>query len=172
MRRFGGTIRVFTFKEGLLARAAHDLCLRFERFRCELDGAILKAAIELGSLRVEGPVRGGVVRAEEYDAAQRAEIERSARLQVLRADRFPSAEFTGEASARAGGFEVQGRLTLAGRTSALAFPVNTDGATHRATFELRPSDWNIAPYTAMLGAIRVQDRVRIELALAEAGAPP
>lgn len=163
-----GTLQVFTFKEGLLSGAAHDLRLRFERFTCALDGTALKVTIDLHSLRVDGPVRGGVVRTEEYDAPRRAEIERAAKKEVLRSDRFPTAEFSGEAVGRDGGFDVRGILTLAGREAPLAFPMKQDGAIYRASFELPPSQWGIAPYSALLGTIRVQDRVRIEIAVSEA----
>jgi len=169
MRRAGSTLHVFTFKEGLLSAAAHDLRLRFERFTCRLDGVALAVTIEVGSLRVDGPVRGGIVHPEEYDAHRRAEIERAAQREVLRAERFPTAEFSGEAAARPDGFDVRGNLTLAGREGALSFAVKRDGTTYRAAFELRPSVWGIAPYSAMLGTMRVQDRVRVELAFSEAG---
>lgn len=168
MQRATGIVQVFTFKAGLLAGAAHDLRLRFERCDCALDGEALTASIDLGSLRVDGPVRGGVVDADAYDAGRRAEIERAARLEVLRADRFPTAAFTGRAVARAGGHDVRGTLVLAGRDAPLAFTVAEDGSTHRASFELQPSRWGIAPYSALLGTIRVQDRVRIEVVVTTA----
>lgn len=166
-RRASGTIHVFTFKEGLLAGAAHDLRLRFERFTCELDGSAVEVTIELGSLRVDGPVRAGVVRPDEYDGRRRAEIERAAQREVLRADRFPTAEFTAQATARAGGLDVRGTLTLAGGAASVAFPMTVAGATYQAAFELKPSRWGIPPYSALLGTIRVQDRVRIEIVVAE-----
>jgi hypothetical protein len=43
MAMLQGTVHVFTFKEGLLARAAHDLRLRLERFRVSLDQEALVA---------------------------------------------------------------------------------------------------------------------------------
>jgi len=166
-RRATGTIHVFTFKEGLLAAAAHDLRLRFEGFTCHLEGEAVRVVVALNSLRVDGPVRGGVVRPEEYDARRRAEIEGITRREVLRADRFPTATFEGRAVTAAGGYDVRGTLTLAGREGALSFGVKEDGARYRATFELHPSHWGIAPYSAALGTIRVQDRVRIEVAVTE-----
>jgi polyisoprenoid-binding protein YceI len=167
--RGAGTIFVFTFKEGLLAGAAHDLRLRFERFTCELTGETLRVSVDLGSLRVDGPVRAGLVRTDEYDPGRRADIEQRAREQVLRAGRWPTAEFTGTAVAQRDGFAVNGRLALAGREAPLAFTAKREiDGTHRCSFELQPSRWGIAPYTAMLGTIRLQDRVRIEIALSEA----
>src|SRR5699024_3376872 len=54
-----GTLQVFTFKEGILARAAHDLRLSLERFQVSLDQDTLSAAFETASLRVDGTMRGG-----------------------------------------------------------------------------------------------------------------
>jgi len=165
MRRATGTIHVFTFKTGLLAAAAHDLRLRFDGFTCHLQDQTVTVVVPLNALRVDGPVRGGVVRTDEYDAARRAEIEGATRREVLRADHFPTARFTGQALRTAAGYDVRGTLTLAGREAPLAFSVAEHGAEYRAVFELKPSRWGIAPYSAALGTIRVQDRVRIELAL-------
>jgi len=169
VRRAIGTIHVFTFKEGLLAGAAHDLRLRFQRFTCELDGESLTVAIDLNTLRVDGPVRDGVVQSGEYDARRRAEIERAGQRDVLRADRFPTAVFTGQALPRAGGYDVRGTLALAGREASLAFTMEEASSAYRGSFELRPSRWGIAAYSAMLGTIRVQDRVRIDVAVSPGG---
>jgi hypothetical protein len=62
---------------------------------------------------------------------------------------------------------VAGELQLAGRGQPLAFDVRNDGGTYRAEFELKPSHWGIAQYRALLGAIKLKDAVRVELALTE-----
>jgi polyisoprenoid-binding protein YceI len=167
MRTARGTITVFTFKDGILARAAHDLALRMEPFEVALDGDRVTAVMPLEELAVLGPVEGGVVRAEQYDDARRAEVEQTMHTEVLRTARYPMARFAGRASADGGGFHVDGQLELAGRTTTLAFDVHHDGGTYRARFEIPPSRWGIQPYKALLGAIKVKDSVRIELALIE-----
>jgi len=167
MRTAKGTISVFTFKDGILARAAHDLALRMEQFDVTLDGDHITAVMPLEGLAVLGPVEGGVVRAERYDAAQRADVERTMHAEVLHSARSPEARFAGRAIADGAGFHVDGQLELAGRTATLAFDVRRDGDVYRARFEIPPSRWGIAPYKALLGAIKLKDSVRIELALTE-----
>lgn len=66
------------------------------------------------------------------------------------------------------GFAVDGELELKRRKVPLAFRVRNDARTYRAAFELEPSHWGIAPFKAVLGAIRLKDRVRIELELVAA----
>ena len=168
MRAATGTISVFTFKDGILARAAHDLALRLDRFEITLDGDRVTAVLPLEALTVIGPVEGGVVRTDRYDAAQRDEVEATMHAQILRTARHPTARFAGRAVPQGTGFEVSGQLELAGRTATLSFDVHRDGDLYRARFEIPPSRWGIAPYKALLGAIKLKDVVRIELALSDA----
>jgi hypothetical protein len=168
MRRGTGRLEVFTFKEGLLARAAHDLQFTLERFPAVLEGEEVRADIPLAELHVVGPVEHGVAHPERFDFDKRAEIERAMRDDVLRAGLHPTARFAGRAVAGLDGLVVKGTLALAGTSAPLAFAVTRDESRgHRARFELHPSHWGIAPYRALLGAIRLKDLVRIELALRE-----
>jgi len=171
MRRATGILHVFTFKEGLLSAVAHDLRLRLDPFSIEMDGESVRARIPLGSLRVDGVVRDGVVQPGGLDGRQRADIERAALRDVLHADRHPAAEFDGTAIPRGAGFDVRGALALAGRSAPITFTMEGDGKSYRGRFALRPTAWGIQPYRALLGAIRLQDQVQIELTATE-GPPP
>jgi len=149
MRTAKGTISVFTFKDGILARAAHDLALRMNQFQITLDGDRVTAVMPLEGLEVLGPVEGGVVQADRYDANQRAEVERTMHTDVLHSARYPTARYAGRAIAEGGGFHVDGQLELAGRTTTLSFDVRRDGDVYRARFEIPPSRWGIQPYVAI-----------------------
>jgi hypothetical protein len=167
LRRAIGPLDVFTFKEGLLARAAHDLHLRIDSVTATLDGDQVRAEISLLDLHLLGPVEGGVTYPERYDAGRRAEVETTMRDRILHLHDHPTATFHGRATAREGGFVVEGTLHLAGARAPLSFPVRSESAVHRASFEIAPSDWGVAPYRALMGAIRLADRVRLEVALTE-----
>jgi polyisoprenoid-binding protein YceI len=168
MRKAKGTIQVFTFKDGILARAAHDLQFHLQTFDIGLEGQDVTAELPLKSLAVDGPVEGGVVRPEQYDAGKRADVEKAMHGEVLHTDKNPVARFTGKALPQGDGFAVSGDLELAGRTAPLSFDVSNQGGTYRGTFELQPSRWGIAQYKALLGAIRLKDVIRVELALSDA----
>jgi hypothetical protein len=168
MRNAKGTIDVFTFKEGLLARAAHDLQLRLGEFAITLDGEAVRGEFSLRSLSLVGPVEDGVVRPEAYDAGKRADVERAMNDDILHTAQNPTAVFTGRAVPRGEGFAVDGSLQLAGREAPLSFAVRKEGGQYRAEIELEPSRWGIPQYKAMLGAIRLKDLVRIALAVTEA----
>ena len=168
MRAAKGTIQVFTFKDGLLAHAAHDLQIRLEQFEIGLEGEDVTGEFWLKSLFVDGPVEDGVVHPEKYDAGKRADVENAMHGEVLHTDQNAVARFSGKALPKGDGFGVSGELQLAGKTEPLSFDVRKERGAYRASFEIQPSRWGIAQYKALLGAIRLKDVVRIELALTEA----
>jgi polyisoprenoid-binding protein YceI len=168
MRRAKGTIHVFTFKDGLLSAVAHDLRVRLEQFAITLEGDALHGEFDLKSLFLDGPVRDGVVHPEEYDAGKRADVEKAMHGDVLHTDKHPTSRFTGRASPKGEGFAVSGELELAGQKAPLSFDVNRDNGTYRASIELVPSRWGIAQYKALLGAIRLKDVIRVDIALTDA----
>jgi len=167
MRTATGKIHVFTFKDGVLSAVAHDLRLHFENFRVALDGTTVNAEFDLKSLVVDGPMEGGALREGGYDAGKRAEVEKAMHQDVLRTDRHPRATFVGSATPQGAGYAVNGTLELAGSKAPLAFEVKNEGGRYVSSFELTPSQWGIAQYKALFGAIRLKDIVRVELDLAE-----
>jgi polyisoprenoid-binding protein YceI len=168
MRRAKGTIHVSTFKEGVLSAVAHDLRLHFEQFAITLEGDAVHAEFDLKSLKLDGPVRDGVVHPEDYDASKRADVEKAMHADVLHTDKNPTARFIGRAAPEGEGFSVNGELALAGKTAPLAFAVRRADGVYRAEVELVPSRWGIAQYKALLGAIKLKDTIRIDVALTDA----
>ena len=167
MRRAIGTIQVFTFKEGMLSAVAHDLRVRLQTFEITLDGSAVNAEFDLKSLLVEGPMQHGVLQAEQYDAGKRADVAKAMHGEVLHTDKHPKATFSGSAVPSGEGFHVSGQLQLAGNSQPLSFDVRHDGGTYRSEFELQLSRWGISQYKALLGAIKLKDVVKVELALTE-----
>ncbi len=168
MRRAKGTILIFTFKDGILARAAHDLQLHFDSFEITLEGDDVRGEFPLTAIVVDGPVEGGVVHREQYDAGKKADVQKAMRGEVLHIDKHPVSRFVGKAVASGAGFNVEGKLELGGQTAPLSFQVRNEGGTYRAQIDIQPSQWGIAQYKALLGAIRLKDTVRIDIALTEA----
>jgi hypothetical protein len=168
MRRAKGTIHVFTFKDGVLSAVAHDLRIRLEKFEISLEGNVVRADFDLKSLFVDGPMENGVLRPDQYDAGKRADVEKAMHGDVLRTSQHPTGSFVGTANEQGSGYKVSGELELAGKKAPLSFDVKNEAGTYTAAFELQPSQWGIAQYKALLGAIRVKDVVRIEFALSDA----
>jgi polyisoprenoid-binding protein YceI len=162
------TCEVLVFREGVLARAGHDLLLHVTRFTISTEpvsGAVT-ALVDAGSLRVATALRGGRPMPDALSAKDVREIEHVIATTVLQAARFPSIRFASEAvTPRDGGFDVRGALTLAGATRAIAFPVRRDAERLVAEVQLAQPDFGIRPYTAMLGALRVKPVVTVRVAV-------
>jgi hypothetical protein len=168
MRRGVGTLDVFTFKAGVLAVAAHDLHLRLEEFSVELEGESVRAEFPLERLRLLGPVENGVTQAGRYRPDQVAAVESATHEEILRVGEHPTARFIGRATTGDGGWDVEGQLELGGTHAPIRLHLARDGDHYRGRIVLHPSRWGIPEYRAMLGAIRLQDRVRVDVTVREA----
>ncbi len=157
-----GTVRVFTFKEGLLSRIAHDLRLDVGRFTVELDGDDVTAVFETTSLSVNGVMKKGRLDRRGLNKRDMAQVERTIRDEIFHSGRFPQISFDG----RREGHRVTGTLEMKGRRAALSFDIGADEALWRGRVELQPSRWGIPPYKALMGAIKLKDRVIVEFELA------
>lgn len=157
-----GELRVYTFREGALAAVGHDLALRATRWRVELrpEARTVTATVEAASLEVLCARSHGADDHGALSAGDRAKVAATARDEILRAGRYPELRFEGRWEGddpRA----VDGALTLRGVTRPLTVRVRREGPRVVIDATLAPSAWGIAPYRAMLGALRVQDDVRI-----------
>ncbi|MDH5670566.1 MAG: YceI family protein [Myxococcales bacterium] len=159
------TIRVFTFKAGFLARVAHNLRLTLERFKLEVTSKRIEGHFDLTSLRVEGAMAGGQLAPGALSADDRRTIERNMAEEILHLSRWPRAHFRGAlAEGSATRLRVDGALELHGVTADISCHLEL-GERLRGKVELRPSRWGIPPYRAMAGALKLQDRVEIEIDL-------
>jgi polyisoprenoid-binding protein YceI len=169
-----GRIVLRTYREGLGARAGHDLVIDVPRWSGELtvnDGrtlASIEATIDMTSWIVrEG--NGGIKPLTDRD---RREITTTAR-RVLSAQRHPEARFAASRFAPAGddGGTLEGTFTLNGIERPLRMQVSQAGQNrYRATGTVVQSAFGIKPYTGFFGALKVRDAVDFEVE-AEVRAP-
>jgi polyisoprenoid-binding protein YceI len=122
-----GEIHVFTFKEGVLSRVAHDLRLSLERFRVTIDADALSATFETASLRVDGIIRKGELDRDELDAAQRQEIEHTIRTRILDTRTYPLARLEARTARVGPVLEVRGELELLGQRRGVTFSARAEG---------------------------------------------
>lgn len=156
-----------TGRDGLAARAGHDLTLEITRWSAvaEMPGgdpadASLTARIELDSLEVRDGT-GGALPLTDYD---RREIEATAR-KLLSERGEPVATYESSRMLPAGGGgAIQGTASLYGVTVPVRLQVTERGGARRAaTAAVRQSAFGIRPYSAFLGALRVRDEVTVEI---------
>jgi len=169
------TVEVFVFREGLLARAGHDLLLRATRFEIVTDPGSRAVTVEVdaASLRVASALRDGRPLPGALSAADVREIERTIASTILRAREHPAIRFASEAVEPRddGGLDVRGRLTLAGVTRPLALAARREGERLVAEARIAQPDFGIRPYSAMLGALKVRPVVAVRATIPASEAP-
>lgn len=157
------TLHVFTFKDGLLARMAHDLRLSLARFEVALEDGRVRGSFDPASARVDGVAHGERVDAAGLSDKDKRTIEDTIAKDILDAARHRRVELDG--TLLPDPWRVEGRLTIRGRTVDVELPVEIGGDGLVVDVPIVPSRWGVAPYKALAGAIRLQDRWRVRLAL-------
>ena len=153
-----------TARKGAAAKAGHDLVIEVTSWSATLELAddpaqsSLELDADAGSLKVrEGT--GGVMELGDDD---RREIEQNIDDEVLGRHpvEFRSTTVEGDGDR----LRVRGDLTLAQRTNPVEFELGlgADGAISGSA-TLTQSDWGIKPYTALFGALKVADEVKVEV---------
>jgi len=156
-----GRLEVFTFKEGLLSRVAHDLMLVMDRFTIRTDGERVEARFYPESLRVAGVMQDGKLDRSLPSARDRDEIVDNVRFKILEIDRHSQATLEATVRDHGGHRTLDAMLTLHGRSAPLEVEVRERASMWEGEIELRPSEFGIMPFKALLGAIKLRDLVRV-----------
>jgi hypothetical protein len=154
-----GEIHLFTYKEGLLSKVAHDLRLTVKRFRVVIDGSTVSADFFPETIQVDGAINGDVLDERALSAKDKEKIRSTMAGTVLRVSQHAKISFAGTVRPQNGGFIARGALTLIGKSHDIVVPIERDGADLVGNVEFQPSQWGIKPYSALGGAIRLQDRL-------------
>ena len=170
-----GRIVLRTFREGLGARAGHDLVIDVPRWSGELTVnddktlASIEATIDMTSWVVrEG--NGGIKPLTDRD---KREIQVTAR-KVLGASRHPEATFSATSFEPAGdGGVISGTMTIAGKSSPVRLTVTKPGAdTYQVTTSIVQTAFGITPYRGFFGALKVRDAVDVQAEVSLQGTAP
>ena len=154
-----GILSVHTSRTGAVAKAGHDLVIHVTEWSATLDTDAPSLVLDANaaSLRVrEGT--GGMKSLDEDDLAN---IEQTIDDEVLlkRDIGFRSTSVTADGDT----LSITGELTLAGTTHALSFDLVLADGRVRGTAVVKQTDWGMKPYTALFGALKVADEVRVEI---------
>jgi YceI-like domain len=154
-----GTLSVRTGRTGTVAKAGHDLLIEVRAWSAtlDLDAPRLTLDADATSLHVvEGT--GGIKALDDDDLAS---IRRTIDDRVL--ERRDIAFRSTEVQRTDGGLAVRGDLTLAGTTRPIAFDLALEGDRLTGSAVVTQSAWGIKPYSALFGALKVADDVRVEI---------
>jgi len=160
-----GDIRIFTFKEGILSRVAHDLQLTLHRFDVTVDDGEVSCRFWPESITVDGAIMNGNLRPNTLKNKDKKEIVQNIQTKILHTSAHPTAELRGQLQGDGAQTRLTGTLQIAGRTR--PFQMAIEHQEHRWTGEvsIKPTDWGIQPFRALMGAIRLQDRILVRFDL-------
>lgn len=160
---------VFTFKDGLLSKVAHDLKIRVGGFSLDFDPATAKinAEFDPNSLEVINAVHDGVEDPKALTDADKEKIAAQVKKEVLETDRHPKIQFTSTKVERRadGGYSVTGDLTLHGTTRPLSAETRVVDGKQVAEVELNQPDYGVVPFKAMMGTLKVKPVVRVRVSI-------
>jgi polyisoprenoid-binding protein YceI len=157
------SLQVRTYREGVAAKAGHDLIIAVTRWDATVEVGDEPAgwAVELNADPGSLVVREGLRGVKPLTDKDRAEIRKNIDGKVLGSHpiRFRSSAVR---PAGDGGLTVEGELSMAGAARPLTaqLSVAPDGAVS-GTIPLTQSIWDIKPYRGLMGALKVRDAVEV-----------
>lgn len=163
---------VFSFKDGLLARLAHDLKLQVERFSIEVDDTTrqIKATFDPSSIQVVCAQVDGRDDPSALSSGDKKRIYDNVTKDVLRVRKHPEIRFDSTQIAERGdGFAVEGSLLMHGKTRPVQASIRPDGDRWVTEVRLHQPDFGIKPYTAALGALKVKPDVLVRVSVPKGG---
>ena len=163
---------LFSYKDGLLARLAHDLKLQVERFSIEVDDETrqIRATFDPSSIQVVCAQVEGRDDPSTLSASDKKKIYDNVVKDVLRVRKFPDIRFESTNVVERGeGFAVEGALQMHGQSRTLQASVRAADGRWVTEVQLHQPDFGIKPYTAALGALKVKPDVMVRLSVPRSG---
>ena len=160
---------VFTFKDGLLSKLAHDLKIRVTRFTLEVTQSppSVRAEFDAHSLRVVNAMKDGQEDPSALSDADKEKIASQIVEDVLHSNEHKSIVFTSSevSMADGGGYRIQGELNLHGAKRPISAPTRLADGRQVIELELNQPDFGITPFKAMMGTLKIKPEVRVQLSV-------
>jgi polyisoprenoid-binding protein YceI len=158
------SLTVRTYREGIAARAGHDLVIEVTRWEATVDlpAGGDEPAIELRVDPRSLEVREGLRGVKPLSAADRREIRRTIDEKVLRGQPIGFRSRGVQVPDGAGVLAVEGDLSIGAATRPLSARLDV-GADARVTgtIVLTQSEFGITPFRGLMGALNVRDDVEV-----------
>ena len=152
------TLTVHTTRGGAAAKAGHDLVIDVTSWEATLDVGD-SAALQLSADSTSLHVRKGEGGAKKLDEGDKQDIRKTIDKDILKRKDIT---FTSTSCERTnGGLTVSGDLQIVGTTKPLSFELSESGGTLTGSATVKQSDWGIKPYSALFGALKVDDEVQV-----------
>jgi polyisoprenoid-binding protein YceI len=157
------SLQVKTYREGMAAKAGHDLVIEVTRWEAtvELAAEPASSAVQLSADARSLEVREGLRGVKPLSDKDRSEIRKNID-EKLRGQPITFRSSAVDLTDADGRLVIVGDLTIAGSTRPITAQLNvaTDGRVS-GTIPLTQSEWGIKPYRGLMGALKVRDEVEI-----------
>jgi polyisoprenoid-binding protein YceI len=155
---------VKTYREGLAAKAGHDLIIEVRQW-----GATLEVGEDLSqsSLQLHADARSlypreGLRGVKPLTDRDRDEVRKNIDEKVLGGEPISFRSSAVEAAGGGARMSVRGELTIHGQGRPVGFELSLGADGHlTGTARLVQSDWGIKPYRGLMGALKVRDSVEV-----------
>jgi polyisoprenoid-binding protein YceI len=161
------SLQVRTYREGVAAKAGHDLIIDVTRWDATVEVADEPAGWTIGlnadprSLEVREGLRG----VKPLTDKDRVEIRRNIDEKILGSHPIEFRSRGVRLGDDGGRLTVEGELSMAGSTRPVTaqLSVEDDGGIS-GTIPVTQSDWGIKPYRGLMGALKVRDEIEVVIA--------
>lgn len=163
---------VFSYKDGLLARLAHDLKLQVERFSIEVDDESrqVKATFDPSSIQVVCAQVDGRDDPSTLGKGDKKKIHDNVVKDVLNVRKHPDIRFEStNVVSRGEGFAIEGALQMHGKSRSIQASIRPSGNRWVTEVRVHQPDFGIKPYTAALGALKVKPDVLVRVSVPREG---
>jgi polyisoprenoid-binding protein YceI len=157
------TLRVKTGRHGAAAKAGHDLVIEVKSWEATLIVADDAAAssVELSADPTSLHVVKGEGGMQALGDDDKADIRKTIDKDVL--EKKDISFVSSSVAAEGDGLTVSGDLTMGGKSKPVTFELTGDGGSISGTATVKQTDWDIKPYSALFGALKVNDEVTVEV---------
>lgn len=159
---------VYVYREGLAAAVGHDLAIEATRFEIEVqtDPPQAEARFEADSLQVRYAMDDGEPDRGALSGKDRKKIERNMRKDVLEVKKYPVIKFRStDVSTEGGGLRLVGQLDLHGVERQVELSGRIEDGKSVLRGRIEQPDFDIEPYKALLGALKLKPHVDIEVSV-------
>ena len=161
------SLQVRTYREGVAAKAGHDLIIDVTRWDATVEVADEPAGWTIGlnadprSLEIREGLRG----VKPLTDKDRVEIRRNIDEKILGTHPIEFRSRGVRLGDDGGLLTVEGELSMAGSTRPVTaqLSVDDDGGIS-GTIPVTQSEWGIKPYRGLMGALKVRDEIEVVIA--------
>jgi polyisoprenoid-binding protein YceI len=159
-----GTLSVKTGRTGAAAKAGHNLLMRVTAWQATLEVGddAAQTSIVLDADATSLRVREGTGGMQALGDDDKANIQQSIDDDVLKRTGIEFRSTAVQTSADGTLIDVQGELTLVGKTCPIGFELSVgDDGRISGSAVVKQTDWGITPYSTLFGALKVVDEVEV-----------